>query len=312
MPHIPVLLPESVKLLLEAPSLADGGVVVDATFGGGGHSRALLQEGTEKTTVIAIDRDPAAVSRARSLLSEFPSRFRLLTGNYADLSHLLIGIGIERIDGLLLDIGLSSFQLEDEERGFSFQSDGPLDMRMDPAVGQPAAEIVNRADVRTLTRIFRNFGEEPYAAAIARRIVRQRREAPLRTTRELAVLVEEMVPAHKTFRRHPATRVFQALRIVVNDELGALAKVLERGLEGLNPGGRMVVIAYHSLEDRIVKQFFRQAARGCVCPPKIPVCVCGRRPRVRLLKGRGQRPSDAEIARNPRSRSAVLRAVEVL
>ncbi|NPA24726.1 MAG: 16S rRNA (cytosine(1402)-N(4))-methyltransferase RsmH [Deltaproteobacteria bacterium] len=312
MSHIPVLLPESVKLLLEAPSLTTGGVVVDATFGGGGHSRALLQESMEKVTVIAVDRDPAAVSRARSLLSEFPSRFRLLTGNYADLSRLLIGIGIEHIDGLLLDIGLSSFQLEDEERGFSFQSDGPLDMRMDPAVGQPAAEIVNRADVRTLTRIFRNFGEEPYAAAIARRIVKQRQEAPLRTTRELAGLVEKMVPAYKSSRRHPATRIFQALRIVVNDELGALTQVLECGLEQLGPGGRMVVIAYHSLEDRIVKRFFRQAARGCVCPPKVPVCVCGCSPRVKILTGRGQRPTDAEIARNPRSRSAVLRAVEAL
>ena len=285
---------------------------MDATFGGGGHTLGLLENSPERVRIVALDRDPEAVSRARGLLEDFPSRFRLLAGNYAELPQLLRAEGIERIDGLLLDIGLSSYQLEDGERGFSFQSDGPLDMRMDPAVGRPAAEIVNQADARTLARIFRDFGEEPYARAIAREIVTRRETAPLLSTRDLAGLVEAMVPPHKRTRRHPATRIFQALRIVVNGELEALEKVLAAGLEILNPGARMVVISYHSLEDRLVKRFFRQAARGCTCPPKIPVCTCGRQAAVRILTGRGRRPDEAEVADNPRSRSAVLRAVEVL
>jgi 16S rRNA (cytosine1402-N4)-methyltransferase len=312
MEHIPVLFAPSLELLLANPQLSAGGVIVDATFGGGGHSRGLLEQSPESVRVVALDRDPAARTRARGLLQEFPSRFQLLAGNYAELIRLLQLAGITGIDGLLLDIGLSSFQLEDAERGFSFQSDGPLDMRMDPAVGRPAAELVNRAEARTLARIFRDYGEEPYARAIAREIVARREVAPLQTTRDLAGLIEAMVPAHKRTRRHPATRVFQALRIVVNGELEALEKVLAAGLKILNPGARMVVISYHSLEDRLVKRCFRKAARGCICPPKLPVCTCGRQAAVRILTGRGLRPGPEEIAANPRSRSAVLRAVEAL
>ena len=312
MGHIPVLFAPSLELLLGNPQLETGGVIVDATFGGGGHSRGLLEKSPATVRVVALDRDPAALPRAQSLLQEFPSRFQLLAGNYAELVPLLHSAGIERIDGLLLDIGLSSFQLEERERGFSFQTDGPLDMRMDPTTGRPAADLVNRAEARTLAKIFRDYGEEPYARAIAREIVARRETAPLLSTRDLAGLIEAMVPAHKRTRRHPATRVFQALRIVVNGELEALEKVLQAGLEILNPGGRMVVISYHSLEDRLVKRCFRQAARGCICPPRIPVCTCGRRPRVRILTGRGLRPEAEEVAANPRSRSAVLRAVEAL
>jgi 16S rRNA (cytosine1402-N4)-methyltransferase len=312
MEHIPVLFAPSLELLLANPQLSAGGVIVDATFGGGGHSRGLLEQSPESVRVVALDRDPAARTRARGLLQEFPSRFQLLAGNYAELIRLLQLAGITGIDGLLLDIGLSSFQLEDAERGFSFQSDGPLDMRMDPAAGRPAAELVNRAEARTLARIFRDYGEEPYARAIAREIVARREVAPLRTTRDLAGLIEAMVPTHKRTRRHPATRVFQALRIVVNGELEALEKVLAAGLKILNPGARMVVISYHSLEDRLVKRCFRKAARGCICPPKLPVCTCGRQAAVRILTGRGLRPGPEEIAANPRSRSAVLRAVEAL
>jgi 16S rRNA (cytosine1402-N4)-methyltransferase len=314
MEHIPVLLRESVELLLANPRLSPASVLVDATFGGGGHSRRLLEEGLCNFKVVALDQDPAARNRALSLESEFPSRFRLLAGNYAELARLLAVAGVVKIDGLLLDIGLSSFQLAESQRGFSFQSEGPLDMRMNPECGEPASGIVNRADITTLTRIFREYGEEPYAREIARRIVEYRARQPLCTTRDLAGLIEAMVPDHKRSRtrRHPATRVFQALRIFVNDELSALKQVLVAGLERLNPGGRLVVISYHSLEDRLVKQSFRAAARGCVCPPRIPVCVCGRKPRVRILTGRGWRPDAAEIERNPRSRSAVLRAVEVV
>ncbi|MCD6533045.1 MAG: 16S rRNA (cytosine(1402)-N(4))-methyltransferase RsmH [Deltaproteobacteria bacterium] len=313
MEHIPVLLKESVDFLLAGRRVVGGeGVLVDATFGGGGHSRSLLERSSEGVSVVAIDRDPEATLRGESLTVEFASRFKLLAGNFADLTELLDDAGIDKIDGLLLDIGLSSFQLEEGDRGFSFQSPGPLDMRMDPATGEPASTIVNQADYKTLFKIFRNFGEEPYAAAIARKIVESRVQNPLLTTRSLAALIEDMVPVYKRSRRHPATLVFQALRIVVNDELNALEQVLNAGLERLERGARMVVISYHSLEDRRVKRIFRQATKGCVCPPRVPVCGCGQKPKVKILTGRGVRPQESEIALNPRSRSACLRAVECL
>ncbi len=313
MKHIPVLLQESVEILLSGQSKPSGcRVMVDATFGGGGHTCRLLELGGKQLDVVAIDRDPAAIARSASLKQEFADRFRLLSGNFADFDLVLDEAGVGTIDGLLLDIGLSSFQLEEGERGFSFQADGPLDMRMDPAVGRPAAAVVKESDCETLTRIFRDFGEEPYAAAIARKIVAVRTQKPLLTTRSLALLISEMVPDYKQSRRHPATRVFQALRIFVNDELGALEKVLQLGLERLNSGGRMVVIAYHSLEDRLVKSYFREAAKGCICPPRVPVCGCGRVSRVKILHRSGLRPQPDEIERNPRSRSACLRAIERL
>ena len=313
MEHIPVLLKESVDFLLAGRRVVGGeGVLVDATFGGGGHSRSLLERSRDGVSVVAIDRDPEATLRGEPLAVEFAARFKLLAGNFADLTELLDDAGIDKIDGLLLDIGLSSFQLEEGERGFSFQSPGPLDMRMDPTTGEPASTIVNQADYKTLFKIFRNFGEEPYAAAIARKIVESRVQNPLLTTRSLAALIEDMVPVYKRSRRHPATLVFQALRIVVNDELNALEQVLNAGLERLERGARMVVISYHSLEDRRVKRIFRQATKGCVCPPRVPVCGCGQKPKVKILTGRGVRPQESEIALNPRSRSACLRAVECL
>ncbi len=313
MKHIPVLLQESVEVLLSGRSFSgERKLIVDATFGGGGHSRCLLERGGGKVAVLAIDRDPAAVGRSAVLEQEFASGFRLLPGNFADLDRILDRAEVKTIDGLLLDIGLSSFQLEAGERGFSFQTDGPLDMRMEPDAGPSAAEIVREFSTAELTRIFREFGEEPYAAAIARKIVAERGQRPLLTTRSLALLIEEMVPDYKKSRRHPATRVFQALRICVNDELGALRKVLQSGLERLNPGGRMVVIAYHSLEDRLVKRFFRAAAKGCICPPRVPVCGCDRVSRVKILQLSGLRPRPEEIEQNPRSRSACLRAIERL
>jgi len=313
MKHVPVLLQESVEILLAGSRVTAGpAVIVDATFGGGGHTRRLLECGDDRVAVIAIDRDPAAVARSASLKQEFAERFNLLPGNFSDLDLLLDEGGIGMIDGLLLDIGLSSFQLEEGSRGFSFQSDGPLDMRMNPDAGEPAAAIIMAADCDTLTRIFRDYGEEPYAAAIARKIVAVREQKPFLTTHSLAHLVADMVPDYKRSRRHPATRIFQALRIVVNDELGALEKVLKVGLERLNQGGRMVVISYHSLEDRLVKRFFRESAKGCICPPRVPVCGCGRVSRVKIINRSGLRPLKEEIERNPRSRSACLRAIEVL
>ncbi len=313
MKHVPVLLQESVEILLSGRSFSgDHKLIVDATFGGGGHSRCLLERGGDQVAVLAIDRDPNAVARSVALQQEFGASFRLLSGNFADFDLILARAKVKAIDGLLLDIGLSSFQLEEGERGFSFQADGPLDMRMDPDTGQSAAEIVQEFPAKILTRIFREFGEEPYAAAIARKIVAERAQRPLLTTRSLALLIEDMVPDYKKSRRHPATRVFQALRIYVNDELGALQQVLQVGLKRLNPGGRMVVIAYHSLEDRLVKRFFREAAKGCICPPRVPVCGCGRVSRVKILQRSGLRPQPAEIEQNPRSRSACLRAIERL
>jgi len=313
MEHVPVLLQESVEILLGGSCvMAGAAVIVDATFGGGGHTRRLLECGHDKVVVVAIDRDPAAIARSDSLQQDFGERFKLLSGNFSDLDSLLDQAGIGKIDGLLLDIGLSSFQLEEGARGFSFQSDGPLDMRMDPDAGEPAAAIIREADCDTLIRIFRDFGEEPYAVAIARKIVAARVRKPFLTTHSLAQLIADMVPDYKRSRRHPATRVFQALRIVVNDELGALEKVLEAGLERLSQGGRMVVISYHSLEDRLVKCFFRESAKGCICPPGIPVCGCGRISRVKIINRSGLRPQRVEIERNPRSRSACLRAIERL
>ncbi len=312
MEHIPVLLEESVTLLLDHPRLPADAILVDATFGGGGHSRRLLERAPAGLRLVALDRDPAAYIRSLPLQAAYPARFRLLSGNFAELKALLAAAGIGGIDGLLLDLGLSSFQLAEGSRGFSFRSDGPLDMRMDPESGPSAAEVVNQATVETLIRIFRKYGEEPYARQIARRIVERRRRRSFTTTRELAALIEEMVPVYKRGRRHPATRVFQALRIYVNDELRALERVLNDALELLRPGGRLVVISYHSLEDRLVKQSLRWAAKGCICPPQLPVCVCGCHPRVRILTGRGLRPDAVEVERNPRSRSAVLRAAEIV
>lgn len=313
MAHVPVLLKESVELLLGSAALEKGsGLLVDGTFGGGGHSRALLEQSPAGVAVIGVDQDPDAIARGTALTADFPERFQLLAGNFRDLEVLLQAVGIREIDGLLLDLGVSSFQLDEKPRGFSFQGDGPLDMRMDPTQELTAAEIVNHFEVAELTRIFKNFGEENYAAAIARRIVERRRIEPLKSTRQLAELVEEMVPAYKKGRIHPATRIFQALRLVVNDELGALEQGLRAAAALLRPGGRLVVIAYHSLEDRLVKNFIRSRISGCQCPPGLPECACGFKPSFKSLTVRGRRPGAGEVAGNRRSRSASLRAAERL
>jgi 16S rRNA (cytosine1402-N4)-methyltransferase len=229
------------------------------------------------------------------------------------LDEHLDALGIAGVDGILLDLGVSSHQLDTPERGFSFRGDGPLDMRMDPSQPHSAAELLASADARELQRIFREYGEERWAGRIAREIVKVREATPVATTRQLADLVSRVVPGgHIPQRLHPATRVFQALRIAVNDELGALQAGLAAALHRLNPGGRLVVISFHSLEDRLVKQGFRAAATACICPPRLPVCACGRQAQVKILTSRGVRPAEAEAEANPRARSAVLRAVERL
>ncbi len=303
--HEPVLLHEVLSYLTPRP----GGQYVDGTFGGGGHARAILEASAPDGRVLALDADPSAVERARILAAHYPGRLVPCHGNFRELARLARQCGFDRVDGVLFDLGLSSDQLADPRRGFSFQLSGPLDMRFDPRQGMPAAVIVNTWSVEELTDLFWRFGEEPRARIIARAIVAERARRPIETTTQLAELVERAVGTRRA-RIHPATRVFQALRIAVNEELEALASGLEQALELLRPGGRLVVIAFHSLEDRLVKQFMRREAASCLCPPETPICVCGHIPRLRILTPRAVRPSAAEVARNPRSRSARLRAAE--
>ncbi len=307
--HLSVLPAEALALLAPHP----GGIYVDGTVGGGGHARLILEACSPDGRLIGLDRDPAALLAAAAWLAPFAERATLCRGSFADLGRHLDALGVAEVDGILFDLGVSSHQLDTPERGFSFRDDGPLDMRMDPAQQLTAAVLLARADAAELQRIFRDYGEERWAGRIAREIVRTRAAAPLATTRQLAELVCRVVPGgHVPHRIHPATRVFQALRIAVNDELGALQAGLTAALDRLRPGGRLVVISFHSLEDRLVKQGFRAAASSCVCPPRLPVCVCGRQAQAKILTPRGVRPAEAEIAANPRSRSAVLRAVERL
>ncbi len=295
--HIPVLVEQVVELL--APIRE--GIVVDATFGGGGHTRRLKEALGGNVRLVGVDRDPEARANAAAIGTE------VLAGDFADLDDLLDGAGVAEIHGLLFDFGISSRQVDDPERGFSYRLDGPLDMRMDPTRGTSAADLVNTADVRELTRILRDYGEEPLAARIARAIADQR---PFERTLELAKAVSEAVPAARRRAGHPARKTFQALRIAVNGELESITTGLDAGLGRLAVGGRCVAISYHSLEDRIVKRRFAAGAAGCVCPPDLPVCACGARPALRVLTRKPIVPSETEIAANPRARSARLRAVE--
>jgi 16S rRNA (cytosine1402-N4)-methyltransferase len=300
---------EVLELLAPRP----GGIYLDGTVGGGGHARLILEASSPDGQLIGLDRDPAALAAAASVLAPFGERVRLCRGSFAVLDETLANLGVPLVDGILLDLGVSSHQLDTPERGFSFREEGPLDMRMDPGQPTSAAELLAQADAAELKRIFRDYGEERWAGRIAREIVRSRSEVALRTTRQLAELVCRTVPGgYQPQRIHPATRVFQALRIAVNDELEAVPAGLAAALRSLRPGGRLVVISFHSLEDRLVKQGFRAAASPCTCPPRLPVCVCQRKAEVKLLTARGIRPGAAENIANPRARSAVLRAIERL
>jgi len=299
--HQPVLVDEVVELFAPA---ADG-TIIDATYGGGGHSKALLGR-YPALRIIGIDRDPDAIDGA----SPDP-RLRVAQANFIDLEDVLADENSGQstrgaaVDGVLVDLGVSSHQLDMAERGFSYRADGPIDMRMGPDAGTDASTIVNTWPRQDLADILRRYGEERFAGRIADAIVASR---PIEGTVTLARVVAEAVPARARRPGHPARRVFQALRIAVNDELGALETALEVAVAALRPGGRLVVISYHSLEDRLVKRRFAAGAAGCTCPPDLPVCGCGNSTELRLL-GR-QFPSDAEVAGNPRSRSAVLRAAE--
>ena len=307
--HVSVMPGEVLELLAPRP----GGIYLDGTVGGGGHAGLILTASAPDGRLIGLDQDPAALAAAAATLAGFGTRVTLCLGSFAGLDRQLTDLGIEQVDGILLDLGVSSHQLDTPERGFSFREDGPLDMRMNPDQSLSAAGLLASADAEELKRIFREYGEERWAGRIAREIVRARGEAPLATTRQLADLVCRAVPGgHVPQRIHPATRVFQALRIAVNAELDALQSGLAAALSRLRPGGRLVVISFHSLEDRLVKQGFRAAATSCSCPPRLPVCVCGRKALVKILTTRGVRPAEAETIANPRARSAVLRAVERL
>jgi 16S rRNA (cytosine1402-N4)-methyltransferase len=301
--HVPVLAEEVVAALAPRP----GETVVDATFGAGGHASLLAKRLRGDGKVIAIDRDET--------VAPFFERFRRETGVKARLLHGEFSVVLEqlaandvRADVVLLDLGVSSMQLDRPERGFSYAVDAPLDMRMDPTSEYSARELVNEASERDLADIFRRFGEERYARQIARAIVRQRGKEPYERTGQLVTTIKDAIPAPARFGEgHPAKRVFQALRIEVNDELGALERALPSALTLLRPGGRLGVISFHSLEDRLVKQFFRREEHGCTCPPDFPVCVCGSSPTMRATPRRAIRPSAAEVARNPRAQSARLR-----
>jgi 16S rRNA (cytosine1402-N4)-methyltransferase len=306
--HVTVLLEEAVDALCPRP----GGVYVDGTFGGGGHTRRLLERVAGEATVYAIDADPAAIARAEALAATpIGAGVVPIHANFRELGDLSGARGIREVDGILLDLGLSSFQLDEAARGFAFRFDGPLDMRFDPTRGPSAADLVNTLDTDGLSRLFWTYGEESNARRIARAIGDHRTAKPIETTTDLAAIVEGAVGGRRGKAIHPATKTFQALRIAVNDELVALKAVLGMAVSLLRPGGRLVVIAFHSLEDRLVKQTIARESATCVCPPGQPICTCGHQPRLRRI-GKPIRPGAIEIDQNPRSRSAIMRVAERL
>lgn len=301
MLHRPVLLREVVEGLAVKP----GGLYIDATVGAGGHAEAILEASAPDGCLLGIDADDEAVRLASERLARFGDRVVVIQGNFAELEHLAKSEGFFQVDGILFDLGFASFQVENPERGFSFYADGPLDMRYDRSRRRSAYHIVNRTKEEELAEIIRRYGEEPRARRIARAIVEAR---PIRTTLELARIVEQVVGSGG--RIHPATRVFQAIRIAVNDELATLEAALPQAVSLLKPGGRLAVISFHSLEDRIVKEFFRRESRDCICPPEVPVCGCNHKATLKVITSKPIRPSDEEVKANPRSRSARLRIAE--
>ena len=304
--HVPVLAEEIVSLLDPRP----GDTVVDGTFGAGGHATLLAARLRGDGKLIAIDRDPTVAPFFDRFRRETGVKARLHPGEFSTVLEHLAENGV-KADVILLDLGVSSMQLDRPDRGFSYAVDAPLDMRMDPNATYSARELVNEGDERELADIFKRYGEERHARQIARAIVKRRQKQPFERTGDLVEVIKAAIPAPARFGEgHPAKRVFQALRIAVNDELGALESALPAAIEMLRPGGRVAVISFHSLEDRIVKHTFRQLAKGCTCPPDFPVCVCGHEPELRVLTPRPVRPSAREAALNPRSASARLRVGE--
>jgi 16S rRNA (cytosine1402-N4)-methyltransferase len=304
-PHVPVLAHEVVSVLL----WKDDGIYVDATAGSGGHSELIARHLSEAGRLVAVDRDPSAVKMVSERLAFIGDRARVIQGNFSDLPGLFSTCGIERVDGILLDLGMSSYQLDSSGRGFSVTADEPLDMRMDPSLDLTAWSLVNVSPRGELERIFRDYGEERRAAQIARAICRAREKRTIETSLELSSLIASVFPPSSRYKaRHPAIKSFQALRIAVNNELGNLEKFLESAPSLLNDSGRLVVLSYHSLEDRLVKRAINSWEKGCQCPPGLPVCACGFKLLFRSLTRKGIRAQPDEIKSNPRARSAVLRA----
>nr|WP_124331336.1 16S rRNA (cytosine(1402)-N(4))-methyltransferase RsmH [Desulfonema ishimotonii] len=313
--HISVMPEESIAWLNCRP----GKVYVDCTLGGAGHSRAILERILPDGLLIGIDRDEAAIRNAEAILRPYGRNFRLFRGNFTRLPEFLKTLGIDGVDGILADLGLSLYQIEGSGRGFSFMRDEPLDMRMDTTTGVTAGELVNTLSEAELSRLFWEYGEERFARRIAGEIVRARAASPIASSLLLAGIVRRAVPRpprkpkHGSGRRiHPATRVFMALRIAVNGELENVEQIMEMAPELLNPGGRLCVLTFHSLEDRIVKHRIKALEKGCVCPPDFPICVCNRQRVWRNLTRKGVRPTAAEVAANPMARSTMLRAAEKL
>ena len=304
--HVSVLLDECIEGLNIKPD----GIYVDGTLGGAGHSYHIAEKLTTGR-IIGIDRDPVALKAAGERLSPFADRVTLVHSNFCRMGQVLQELGISGVDGILLDLGVSSPQLDDGSRGFSYMTDAPLDMRMDNGDALSADTVVNTWSYEELKRILYDYGEERYAPAIAAAIVRKREISPIRTTLELVdVIRSAMPPAALREKQHPAKRTFQAIRIAVNDELNSVSKAMDAAIPCLNPGGRLAVITFHSLEDRIVKNAMAAAAKGCICPPEFPVCVCGRKPQVTVLTRKPIVSGEEELERNPRARSAKLRICE--
>ena len=306
--HRPVLLDECIEALAIRPD----GVYLDGTLGRAGHSREIVKRLTTGR-LICVDRDQAALDAAEARLADWMDKVTLVHSNFDRVADILDELGLRGADGMLFDLGVSSPQLDDASRGFSYMADAPLDMRMDRSEGLTAADVVNTWPQEELRRILQQYGEERYAPSIAAAIVRRRQERPIATTLELVEVIKSGMPAKAMKeKQHPAKRSFQAIRIAVNDELASVERMLQGAVPRLNRGGRLAVITFHSLEDRIVKNALAQFARGCICPPDFPVCVCGRTPDVKLTPKKPILPSEGEIEENPRARSAKLRVAEKL
>lgn len=307
--HKSVLLQECIDALNIRPD----GIYLDGTLGGAGHSSQIACRLTEGGRLIGVDRDRTALAAAKERLAPYADRVTLVHSNFAEIDAILDSLGIPAVDGMLFDLGVSSPQLDDASRGFSYMADAPLDMRMDKDDALTAGAVVNTWPQGELRRILYDYGEERYAPQIAAAICRAREKAPVETTLELVDIIRSAMPAQALReKQHPAKRSFQAIRIAVNDELGAVSRMMQAAVGRLNPGGRLAVITFHSLEDRIVKSEMQQAARGCTCPPEFPVCVCGKKPLVKLVTRKPIVSGPAELEENPRARSAKLRVAEKL
>ena len=303
--HKSVLLNETIDGLNIKPD----GIYVDGTLGGGGHAYEVCRRLGEKGSIVGIDQDAAAIEAASARLKDFGEKVTIVRSNYCDMKSKLHELGIDKVDGIVLDLGVSSYQLDTAERGFSYHQDAPLDMRMSKT-GPSAQDLVNTYSAEDLSRIIREFGEEKYAWSIAKNIEKARAKAPITTTGQLAEIIRESMPYSARREKNPAKKTFQAIRIAVNGELDALSQVLDQAFDFLNPGGRFAIITFHSLEDRMVKQKFADFAKGCTCPPDFPVCICGKKPRGTLVSRKPITPTEKELAENRRSRSAKLRIVE--